>query len=83
MEEISKSKSRWIEIKVFDDETYQKLLQARQSGSSESYYTPMKVISVSHYGVSGGPFIKMETLATISLIASFFFAHSIKSKIVS
>lgn len=83
VEEVAKSKSRWIEIKVFDDETYQKLLQARQSGSSESYYTPMKVISISHYGVSGGPFMKIETLATLSLIAAFFFAHSIKSKIVN
>lgn len=80
---MNKSKSRWIEIKVFDDDTYQKLLQARQSGSSESYYTPMKTISVSHHGVSGGPFIKMETLATIGLIATFFFAHTLRSKIVS
>ena len=83
IEEPSKSKSRWIEIKVFDDETYQKLLQARSSGSSESYYTPLKTISVSHYGVSGGPFIKMETLATLGLIVAFFFAHSMRSKIVS
>lgn len=83
IEEVAKSKSRWIEIKVFDDATYQKLLEARKSDSSESYYTPLKVISVSHYGVSGGPFIKMETLATLSLIGSFFFAHTIRSKIVS
>lgn len=83
IEDPKTSKSRWIEIKVYDDETYQKLVAARQTGSSESYYTPMKTISVSHYGVSGGPFIKMETLATLGLIASFFFAHSIRSKIVS
>lgn len=83
VEDTSKSKSRWIEIKVFDDDTYQKLLQARQSGSSESYYKPMKTISVSHYGVSGGPFIKMETLATLGLIGLFFVAHTIRSKIVS
>lgn len=82
VEETSQSKSRWIEIKVFDDETYTKLLAARRSGSSESYYKPMKTISISHYGVAGGPFMKMETLATLGLIASFFFAHRIRSKIV-
>lgn len=83
VEETSQSKSRWIEIRIFDDENYQKLMAARRAGSSESYYKPMKTISVSHYGVSGGPFIKMETVATLGLIASFFFAHSIRSKIVN
>lgn len=83
IEEVNKSKSRWIQIKVYDDDTYQKLLQARQSSSSESYYKPMKTISVSHYGVSGGPFIKMETVASLGLIAIFFFAHTIRSKIVN
>lgn len=82
IEEVNKSKSRWIEIKVFDDNTYQKLLQARQSGSSESYYQPMKTISVSHHGVSGGPIVKMETVAALGLVAVFFFAHTIRSKIV-
>jgi len=83
MEETSKSKSRWIEIKIYDDETYQKLLQARQSGSSESGLSPMKTISVSHYGVSGGPFIKMEHLATLGLIATFLYANSLRHKIVA
>lgn len=83
IEETSKSKSRWIEIKVYDDDTYQKLLQARQSGSSESYYKPMKSISISHYGVSGGPFLKMETVAALGLIGIFFFAHTIRSKMVN
>lgn len=82
IEEVNKSKSRWIEVKVYDDETYSKLLQARQSGSSESYYQPMKTISISHYGVSTGPYIKMETLSTLGLIAIFCFAHSLRSKIV-
>lgn len=83
VEETKQSKSRWIEIKVYDDDTYQKLLQARQSGSSESYYKPMKTISVSHYGVTGGPFIKMETFVALGLFVAFFFANSIRSKIVS
>lgn len=83
VEETKASKSRWVEIKVYDDETYQKLLQARQSGSSESYYKPMKTISHSHYGVSGGPFIKTESIAALALVAVFFLAHSIRSKIVN
>lgn len=83
VEEVNQSKSRWIEIRIFDDENYQKLLAARRAGSSETYYKPLKTISVSHYGVSGGPFVKMETVATLGLIASFFFAHSIRSKIVN
>lgn len=83
VEETKTSKSRWVEIKVYDDETYQKLLQARQSGSSQSYYKPMKTISHSHYGVTGGPFIKTESIATIALVVVFFLAHSIRSKIVN
>lgn len=81
VEETQKSKSRWIEMKVFDDETYQKLLNARQSGSSESSYQPMKTISISHYGVYGGPLLKMETVATIALIGAFLFAQSVRNKI--
>lgn len=83
IEDLNKSKSRWVEIKIYDDETYQKLLQARQSGSSESYYKPLKVISHSHYGVAGGPFIRMETVAALGLVVAFFFAHSNRSKIVN
>lgn len=82
VEDLNKSKSRWIELRVYDDETYQKLLKARQDGSSESYYQPMKTLSVSHHGVSGGPFIKMETIATLALIGAFFYAHTLRSKIV-
>ena len=83
LEEVKQSKSRWIEIKIYDDETYQKLLQARQSGSSESYYKPMKTISHSHYGVYGGPMLKMETVAALGLVGAFLFAHTIRSKIVN
>lgn len=83
IEDISKSKSRWIEVKIYDDETYQKLTAARRAGSSESYYKPMKTISISHYSVTGGPFIKMETVATLSLIFGLFFAHTLRNKIVS
>lgn len=82
-EDINKSKSRWIEVKIYDDETYQKLAAARRAGSSESYYKPMKTISISHYSVTGGPFIKMETVATLGLIAAFLFAHTLRSKIVN
>ena len=81
IEESQKSKSRWIEINVYDDATYQKILAARQSGSSWSSYRPMKTISISHYGVYGGPFLKMETVATLSLIAAFLFAQSVRNKI--
>lgn len=83
IEETSKTKSRWVEVRIFDDETYQKLMAARRSGSSESYYKPIKTLSISHYGVVGGPFIKMETIATLSLIGAFFFAHTLRSKIVN
>lgn len=83
IEETSKTKSRWVEVKIFDDETYQKLLAARRSGSSESYYKPMKTVSISHYGVVGGPIIKMETIATVALLSAFFFAHTLRSKIVN
>jgi len=83
VEDLNKSKSRWIEIKIYDDATYQKLLQARESGSSESYYKPLKVISHSHYGVSGGPILKMESVAALGLVCAFFFAHSLRSKIVN
>lgn len=83
IEEPNKSKSRWVEVRVFDDETYQKLLAARRSGSSESYYKPIKSISISHYGVVGGPFIKMESVAAVALVGLFFFAHSLRSKIVN
>lgn len=83
IEETGKSKSRWIEIRVFDDETYQKLLQARASGSSESYYKPMKTISVSHYGVTGGPMLKMETVAAVALVLAFLYAQTLRSKVVS
>lgn len=81
IEEAAKSKSRWIEINVFDDATYQKILDARQSGSSERAYQPMKTISISHYGVYGGPMIKMETIAAIALIGSFLFAQSVRNKL--
>lgn len=81
VEDLDKSKSRWIEIKVYDNESYQKILKARESGASESYYTPMKTISVSHYGVSKGPLIKTETLAAVVLIGSFIYAHLLKLKI--
>jgi Leu/Phe-tRNA-protein transferase len=83
LEEASKSKSRWIEMRIYDDETYQKLLQARQSGSSESYYKPLKTISHGHYGVSGGPLFKMESVAAVGLFAVFFVAHSLRSKMVN
>lgn len=83
VEDVNESKSRWVEIKVYDDETYQKLLAARKSGSSESYYKPLKTISHSHYGVTGGPLFKTESVAAISLVACFFFAHSLRSKIVN
>lgn len=83
LEETSQSKSRWVELRIYDDETYQKLLQARQSGSSESYYKPLKTISHGHYGVSGGPMFKMESVVALGLVAAFFFAHSFRSKIVN
>lgn len=81
IEEAAKSKSRWIEIKIYDDATYQKLSEARQSGSSISSYQPMKTISISHYGVYGGPLLKMETVATVALIGAFLFAQSLRNKI--
>jgi hypothetical protein len=83
LEEKSQSKSRWVELKIYDDDTYQKLLQARQSGSSESSYKPMKSISHGHYGVSGGPLFKMETVVALGLVVAFFFAHSFRSKMVN
>lgn len=83
IEDVQDSKSRWIEIKVYDDETYSKLLEARQSGARESSFQPLKSISVSHYGIYGGPMIKMETVAVVSLIGLFVFAQSIRNKIVN
>lgn len=82
-ESVESSKSRWIEIKVYDDDTYSKLLDARKSGSSESYYKPLKSISVSHYGVYGGPLFKMETVATLALVGAFIFAVLERNKIVN
>lgn len=67
VEELKDSKSRWIEIKIFDESTRQL----------------MKTISVSHYGVYGGPFLKMETVATLSLIGLFIFAQTIRNKLVN
>lgn len=83
LEETNQSKSRWVEIKIYDDETYQKLVQARLSGSSTSYYKPLKSISHGHYGVSSGPFFKMESFAALGLVTTFFLAHSLRSKIVN
>lgn len=78
-----KSMSRGIEINIFDAEIYEKLVESRNSGAGESYYKPIQTIVVSHSGVSFGPYVKMETLATLGLIAAFFFAHTLRSKIVS
>lgn len=77
IEEIKGSSSRWIRMNIYDEKSYLDLVEGKPKA------TPLKTISVSHYGVSGGPMIKAETIATILLIASFFVAHSIKSKLTA
>ncbi|XP_070549938.1 translocon-associated protein subunit delta-like isoform X2 [Ptychodera flava] len=73
--------SRTYVINFYDEDGFSALRKAQRSGEDASAVKPLFVISFDHKGVSSGPYVSTEVLATMTGFLVWYLAYSAKSKI--
>ncbi|XP_077996065.1 translocon-associated protein subunit delta-like [Glandiceps talaboti] len=76
-----KTSSGQYTINFYDEDGYSALRKAQRSGEDATNVKPLFDIKFTHKGVSSGPYVSTEVIATVAGFLVWYLAYNAKSKI--
>ncbi|ROT81022.1 translocon-associated protein subunit delta [Penaeus vannamei] len=83
IEDVSAAASGDHPIKLYDEQGYAALRKAQRGNEDSASVTPIATINLYHPGAYKGPWVQSETMAIIFAILIYYYAFTLKAKLVA